>query len=1298
MTKIHSIGKKQAVLGTLMLVFAFLPAVMAQDGNVPPGPGPAQVSHEIDYGNLSVEAALRRLLEVDPQIRAKTLIADRARLAVKASKLDAWIPGVQFSASGVKPVDMFTHLDQYHGPFFGQQLALDFSFDTNSLYRISKEKKASNVVLAEIKETVTNRARELIVAYYDLAAAQKGYKVCSQSEEDIKALLSQREKDPAFSGLEKSGGVNYLSLITEKKISAFNRMKNCQRKMKTLLGLKGEGDLPIAVSGLLEDAGQVKSLVEEAGLRQSEYRVDVLREKYEQAKIAEKIALNPLLKLTLTPAFGLAEGQNLQLQTKLTNIFQVNLFLTDFGQTHGTRKVDRLRTRISELEVLKAEKDLEYSNFLYRSELVQLEKKINSYRDYIVKAEDALKVLKERMTFSFDTLLEISDQLLEARYALKQMLANYLVTLSKMTGKEPEAEKVSPEFQEMTLEGVLSYAEKGEKLTDAQILERTVDLERMRNRVAKLGYLPKLFAAARIENDNIGGIPQQNTKTMLMLEGRLFDNKVKYFKKETEAALKIAMWQLKIFENTRQDAILTNYLQALRLERTIAGLTEIKRVKDGMIQAMKEDMKSAHPRYAESEILPLILQQMELDRTIADLEILLGLAKYGLKKWANIPLNEKITLKKIDSSVEDGDKDFMTVIIKRILPDYDAEAPMKAVSSGVESAQAAESREAAFEGIAWRVKGEIGGPDFDAWIRPDSSVTLSLILPWENRGWRISKAAATRKRLGAQLNYVRAQKDLTVERKIAGEQYSNTKDVLEIMRRKVVNSEHQLKITQELFDIGARTQKELDSVKLEVIAAKFQCDEAYFDNLYAYAKEMILSGMVSKEEKGGFVILSGLQEAIDLALQNSKEVKIFEDTIKLEEETLKYYTTLSLEGTGAGDLAYLRSKSPKGDQLTKTGTAAATVNISFINRLLAEEQRKRIELAKMDLEREKFKITIDIVDMYTDYLNAMAEYAAIYAEGAKEKTILESMAGLLKTGAITQIDYLKQEELVELLAKKERNVKKFCETPRKFLGVLVGGFDLHFSNVNLEIYDATKKRSMPVSETAIKENLTSELFEAQKALLGPLNNELSERVDLEADMAKLDTKRIAKQIKSVGVKAGYSFLTDYLGDRTKGETTFSQFDQLGLNLISDKGVKKLAEFVSLNTSLKVYDATISTQTQISSIEQKVTEMNARASLTEITQKAEQLFDEYQNAVQNYQNWVRNSIHEEEHTKQSLERAKESGKLTLVRQMEIKQNLLNNRMKRIAAFYKAMRFKNELDQYLRRYTGKGFEDFVNFNPE
>jgi hypothetical protein len=293
---------------------------------------------------------------------------------------------------------------------------------------------------------------------------------------------------------------------------------------------------------------------------------------------------------------------------------------------------------------------------------------------------------------------------------------------------------------------------------------------------------------------------------------------------------------------------------------------------------------------------------------------------------------------------------------------------------------------------------------------------------------------------------------------------------------------------------------------------------------------------------------------------------------------------------------------------------------------------------------------------------------------------------------------LKQEELVELLAQKARNVKKFYEIPRNLLGVLAGGFDVHFSNVNLEVYDTTKKISMPVSDTTIKENLVSELLEAQKALLGPLNSESLKRVDLETGMAKLDTKRIAKQIKSVGIKAGYSFLTDYLGDRTKGETTFSQFDQLGLNLISDKSAKKLAEFVSLNTSLKVYDATISTQARISSIEQKVTEMNVRAGLAEITQKAEQLFDEYQNAVQNYQNWVRNAIHDEENTKQSLERAKESGKLTLVRQMEIKQNLLNNRMKRIAAFYKAMRFKNELDQYLRRYTGKGFEDFVNFKPE
>lgn len=1290
--------KKLTVLATLALAAVFAPLAAAQETGVSTASQPAPAAGEIDYGNLSIRAAIDRLLEVDPQIKAKTLVADRARLAVKVSKLDAWLPELQFGASGVKPVDMFTRLKQYHGPFLGQQLLLDFSFDTNTIYRIRKEKKANQVALAEIKEVVTDRVRELVVTYYDLAAAQKGYQSCLRSEEEIKALLDQREKDPAFSGLERSGGVNYLSLVTEKKISAFNKIKNYQRKMKVLLGLEDRPDLEIAVNGLLDNIEQVKSLIEEAGLRQYDHRVDALMEKYEQAKVTEKITLNPLISLTLTPAFGIAEGRHEEFQTKLTNIFQVNLFLTDFGQTSGARKADRLKTNIAQLEVLKAEKDLEYSDFRYRSELAQLDKKIHSYREYIIKAEDALKVLKERVTFSFDTLLEISDQLLEARYALKQMLSNYLVTFSKMTGKELPAEKTSPEFQDMTLAKLLDHAAEGEKLTEQQILERTIELEKMRHCVAKLGYLPKLFAAARIENDNIAGIPQQITKSMLMLEGRFLDNKVKYFRKETEAALKIATWQLRVFENTRQDAILTNYVQALRLERTIAGLSEIKRIKDGVIEAMKADMASGRPRYAEAEILPLILQQMELDRTIADLEILLSLAHYALKKWVNIPLNEKITLKKINTADKTSDRDFLTVIIQRILSDYDPEAPVKAVMSGVEGAKAAESRESAFEGIAWRVKGEVSGADFDAWTKPDSSVTLSLIMPWENRGWRVPKAAATRKRLEAQLNYVRAQKDLAVEKKIATERAATTKDVLEIMRRKVVNAENRFKIMQNLFEIGARTPRELASVQLEVISARFECDEAFFDDLYAHAKEMMIFGMVPTEEKGSPVILSSLQEAIDLALENSSELKVFEEKVKLEEETLRYYKTFSLNGIAAGDLAYLRSRDSHSDQLTKTGVAVANVNISFINRLLLEEQRKRIELAKMDLERERFRITIDIVDTYADYVNAMAEYAAIHAEGARETAILESMKDLLKSGAITQVDYLKQEELVELLAQKARNVKKFCEIPRNLLGVLVGGSDVHFSNIHLEIYDAARKRIVPAEDGAIKEKLLAELVEAQKALLSPLGQELSSRLNLETDIGKLNTKRISKQIKTIGVKVGYSFLSDYLGDRANGETTFSQFDQLGLNLLSDKSTKKMSEFVSVNTYFKVYDATISTQARIGSIEENIAAVNARADLAQITQKAEALFDEYQSAVRNYQNWVRNAAHDEEETKQSLERAKESGKLTLARQMEIKQNLLNNRMKRIAAFYKAMRFRNELDQYLRRYTGKGFEDFVNFQME
>lgn len=1288
----------------------------------------SQVIDGIDYGNLTLQDALRRLVDIDPEIKIKALMLEQADLEIKVRKLDVWLPRIKISGSAVEPVNIFSDLSQDNGPFFGQQVSAEFSLDTNSLSRIDKGKKYREIALAEIRETTVNKARELVEVYCDLSVAQKGYEFTAKIESDIAGLSNKMDRDASYNDLDKTEVRNYLGLLSEKKIWAMNRVNNTRRRLKQLLGLTDYRYLDIKVADLPEDPVLIKNYLEDieftkgaeiisttglpgevnifkdvtatSRLKPREYSADVIKAKYDYAKASEKISLNPILKLTGSPAAGIVEARDGEVQWKGISILQVTLFITDFGQTSGTKKADRLRAEIARLEVLKTERDLTYLDLVRKASIVELNKKIENSRDYIKKTEEVLDVLGERITLPVDTLLKINDQLLEARYGLKQMLANYLITLSRMTGQELKTEAINPVYQNLTLDDLFSRAEKGDNLIESEIAKDDIKIGEAMLRVAKAGYMPKLTAAIRIEEDNIDGFPQKTTKANVSLEGKFFDRRVKYAIEEAKAQLVKSKMQFQVLENERHNVLISSYLSALRIKRTISGLLEIKSIKNDIINEITEGMKEEVRKHVEAEVLPLILQQMELERTVAGLEFSLALAEYNIKKLSNIPLNEVISLKQPGSmEAEEGLKNFMDMIRTKIVPRYDPEASLKAVKSSIDRTKAAEDKETAFEGISWRLKGETTGADYDGWKDPDTVVVFSMSLPWGDRGEKIKKAVAARKRLNAQLAYARAEKGQATEMQIAETRYESSLAVLNVLKRKEMNMESQLKVTEELFNMGAKTNNQLRTARLEVAIAKLTYDETYLDTLYTTARQILMTKDEKQVYGGEKIILAGLQEAIEMAVANSKEIKIFNDTLEFEKEALSYYKKFKISGSTGKDIPRVNpddSDEDNKDTTPQTAFATASVDMNLINDFMLEEQKKRIKLAEMDLERAKFNIALEVVQAYTDYLNAVAEYSATMEEYTKEKAIFDSMAELLSAGTITRSDYLKQEESAETMFQKATAINEFCELFRKNLAICVGGLDPRFSIINLEVYDEKKHAILPLSPGAVKERLAAEVEKTEKALAGPLYDELLRRGELQTGMAGLESKQAAACIKSIAVTAGYTYLVEYLGNKAQGETTYSQSDALGLTLMSDKISKKIAEFFTLNSSVKIYDPTTTTEARISAIDEKIAALNTQGELNQEILRVQQMFDEYGLAVDNFENLSETTQRSEEEAIRDLENAKDTGKLTVTGQIDVKQNLLNNSIKRIEAFTRMMRLKNELDQYMRRYTGKGLDDFLNYN--
>ncbi|MFA5164671.1 MAG: TolC family protein [Candidatus Omnitrophota bacterium] len=1238
---------------------------------------------ELDYNKLSLEAALNRMYEVDPEIQISRLACDASLLEIKARKLDTFMPKLSVGVSIVKPVDIFTKLDQQKEMFFEQQVIIEFAVTSNSFNHILKDRKGYEASMLELKQAVSERSRELITVYYAVARAQENYRSSCDNIETVEKVLKMVENSNEYTDVEKLEIRNYLAVVTEEKLGALNTLINTRRDLRGLLGLENREDIDITVEELPDNINNDIAFYENPLIRPADYTLDIYKKRGEAADVASRISASPLLKFSSATILGIAEGRFTKLQKKVITDTGVELHITDFGYTGGLNDVSKINSQIARLEVLKAEEDLEYSDLIANGKLAELSGLIDNYREYITKTEDMLRMFRERLSLPVIEIIRMNDNLYKAKYAMQQALVDYTVMLSNLKGVELKPEQTSPQYQDMSLEDLLARGERSDILTVKQISEKKMRMENVRINATKAGYFPKITGAAILENANIDGVPSQATRAYVALEGQLFNFKNGQAIRAAKASMEEIRYEGAALQNVVADEIIKNYLFILRSKNTLKWLNEIKGIKDDIIRDMLENMEGKGPKYSNSDILPLVLQQMELDRMMADAEFSLAVVEYSLKKWTGIPLNETISVKELPAFGEDeGLSGFMALIRSKVAPYFDGKAPVKQALSAVEKNRAEEARAVAYDGALLQVKCETKGMEYKGWHDPDRQVSFSVSVPWGDRREKIARSEAARTRIKSEIEYLKSMDAYEKERLSVKTSYDSSKALLEDLRSKKENMESQYRITEELYRFGGRTKKQMVDSKLDFIVAQMSYEEAVLDNYYHNARELLVVEKDAEPEGSERILLAGLQEAIDLAMQNSREIRKYEESLKLEKETLDYYKTVRIKGDIGGDSYIIDNKGWNETKRVKTAGIVATADIDLVNKYMVKVQQRRIELAEKDLEQAKFDLTLKVADAYSGYLGSLAETSEVRKEYERQKTVLAEMEELFKAKAIAHVDLLKQREFVESLLQKYIDTNRYTEGHRNSLGIAVGGLDPRFSVVNTEVYDKSARRVALTEDFEIKQRLLDELTSARQALQGLLQDDLLKRAEIKLDMARLDTQAISKQVKTLAVNLEYIYLTDFMGLIMRDEAAFSRYDNM-------------SEFFSLNSIDQIFNPATGTKARIAAISEKVAALRSKSYTKNVVQDALRRFTDYQVAVADYANYEKNETVLENEMAEKMRMEEAAGNTALIRQRELKETILNNKIKKIQAFYRMMKFMNELDRYLIRYTSKGIESYVTF---
>ena len=1250
-------------------------------------PQKAQIIDGIDYSNLSLKDALERMLEVNPDLNISNLLVYKALLEIKQTESEVWLPEITLAGGAVTPVDFISGEHEQEGVFAGQRVKLVFALDSDTWDRINRDEATYDMELAKFKQATAEESRKLIKTYFSLGLAQDNFKICQEALEQAKAQFEDIKKNPKYSKLDILQARHFLTRIFEKKIVAYTRLVIAQRELKILLGLQDNEDLIIRVVDLPRTIEQAEVLVEEDDLRQPQYSAEVMERNLERTSFIENISAEPVVKVTASLAGNSSQGtKDASSISRLVPSLGVDILISDFGFSASVKKAKSISSQISQLELLKEEEDLDNSEMKRNYELKDLGKRLRIIRDYISQLEEGISFLKERVELPISVLLKRNDQLVEAKCVLKEMLRDYAFTFSLMNGKDIKPLVSSDKYQELSLEDILALAEKN-KVVQEEIAEKQIDLGKIGLITAEKSNSPKLYGGLSVESEYpTDGETTNSSKLYLSLEGRIFNKRLKHIKEAARARMGNINSQAKQLSNEKYINIVKNYLKAVQVKRRINILEEIVSLKNEIIDEMLEGMKKEFPRYTQVNVRPLLLEQLEANLALTRWELELAMAKFNIRKWAGIPINEDISLKDTDFfDVEDGREEFLEIIKTRILPVYHAGAAVESAASIIDEFEAKQARTTAYKGIFWRIQGEAKCDEFQGWEKPDTQVGICFSLPFWGRDKReIDEYDERIDKLMAKLNYIKINRELLELECEISTNYEVTKEMVDSLKQEKENLESQLRIVKELVRTGAKSKKDLIEAKMRLLALQLDYEDKIQAYFYASARHLLVLGRdkksLQKDESVRFV-LANLQDAVELALENSKEMKVYKDLLDTEEDVMDYYKTFYPEGSLTAD--YIEESTegdPEENRDLESLVALASFDINLVKDYMKEEQNKKIRLRELDLERVKFKIILRVVGAYTDYLQSAAQWSAVNERYLKEKEKLESMKVDSKTRMITRMDYLRQEQIVNMLQQKLLAVKKESTTYKKRLAVVVGGVDSRFSVI------------MPDKDEDIKEKLSGEIFRLCSELIGAVTDEEADYGQLKVDIARLEKKMVDKQIESL-INVGYAYLTDEL----KESSLFNQ-EELGLPLLADEDSMLLREFVSLNVSCKIYDPTKGVKSKIKAVDEDIAEVVADKNVVTVVQEVRKLLDAYEIAIINY-NYAAEEIKGiEEGMRVRLEDARKRGKLSVIEEMEIIGILIKSSTDRVKAFYEMVGIRSRIDQYLKQYTGKGIDALIKFALE
>lgn len=1290
----------------IYIFFIFRPAVsFAEEGgtqdeisfleNVTRGSGP-HVIDGIDYSNLSIKDAVKRLYETDRDIAAQKFTIKQAELEIEKTKAAAFFPTITAVAGISAPVDLFYERSNAKGAYLGQRLNITYTFDSDLVDRINAGERNRETELSALVSTFKDRFIDLMEAYLNLSLSQREVVVCLESYREAKRQLERMRNDPKYTRLDILKAEYNITPFFKEALAAYRRFKDVQRDIKILLGFDEYETLVIKVSEFPETLEEARNMVIEEHLRQPEYSLDVLKKEYETAKAEAKLDYHPLLEL-IAMSTGTMEQDTVKdtpATYRATSSLILNIFVTDFGYSDSCKKFSRVNADIAELNV-QAENDIiERDNIERNSKITEFSAAFEAITDFIAGTEETIALMKERVELPIEELLKKNEQLLTARLLLRQLMRDYTYNYMMISREQPEETVSSPEFQDLTFENILDLAETN-KTAEELTIEKNVELQKLNLKMARCFNNPILKGGVVVENESYTtGDNTNTTKAFISVESKFFDISQQYMIEEAKARLEAAKDQLRAYRNRKYIDLINNFVKVIQYKRQIEFIHNIMDLKEAIIDDMREDKSGQYPKYEEINIKPLVLEQLEANVNLAGAECNLFICEYNLKKLTGIPLDEKISLD--DESLfdcENGTERFLDTIRKNILPFYDPEADVSAALNTASAFKAAEIRQTAFRGFNCQFLTEFSGEDLQGFKNPNLMTAVICSVPFGGNEIRnMEKSEQEKSRFDAELEYAEKLKELDELRTDAGIKARDGKLLLKRMKLDRLNLEAQHRLTEKLVNLGTKQKREQNESEMRLIALDIQTDTALQDYIYNESLNEFLSeidGTVLRD-KGTFII-SGLQNALDLAMETSDELKSLKNKLGSEQDIMNYINSFYFSGSFKSNYVEQKIKEDVGkrtkiESLVLVGTIDAEVN--FVSSLMKKEQEMKVEMGKLEVERAKFDIAQDVVESYADYLESMAVLSAVNERYYKERETLDSIEEQMKSGIKTRMEYLKQEQVISLIHAKLLDSREIADTSKKHLEIAVGSLDPRFSVMNLEIFDKDRNVVVPAEPEEIKLKLETEIDAVRKALIGPLIITESKYGEFAEEAAKYATKAAAKRIRSLLISTNYSYLTKSLDEINDFEE-----EVLDLPLLTEEAVEEFKEFVNSSASLVLYDPGIGLSGKIESMEEKITALKAQDDIIERAQEAQRLLDDYEVALRDFDYAVRNLSGIEHEMENRFDDIRRTGKMDLTEELKVLGMLLQMKIERVESFYGIVAASNRVDQYLRKYVNKGLDDIL-----